>query len=190
MACSHGLQGHLAVVAVVDHPVAGKSLAHRVIVERCNVARTAGLAFDDMHKSQLQQTQLRGQMGVERLRVAVLRGVIDRRDRAQPDAGAARADRSGDRGHHFDREAHAVFDRAAIFIMAVVDAVAQKLLDQIAVGTMHFDAVEAGLHRAARSMGEIGHQPGHFIGAQCTRCRGLHKAFSSKSHALGGLVGR
>ena len=43
-----------------------------------------------------------------------------------------------------EREADAVLDRAAVGVGALVGAVAQELVDQIAVGGVDFDAVEAG----------------------------------------------
>ena len=50
----------------------------------------------------------------------------------------------GDRVDDLEREARAVLDRAAIGIRALVGAVAQELVDQVAVGAVDFDAVEAG----------------------------------------------
>ena len=55
---------------------------------------------------------------------------------------------------HLGREAQPVVDRSAIFVGAEVGAVAQELVDQIAVGAVDLDAVEPGARsRCAR--------PGH-----------------------------
>ena len=50
-------------------------------------------------------------------------------------------------------EAQPVVDRAAIFVVAEVGAVAQELVDQIAVGAVDLDAVEPGADRVARGRG-------------------------------------
>ena len=45
---------------------------------------------------------------------------------------------------HFEQEAGAILERAAIAIVALVRAVVQKLVEQIAVRAVDLDAVEAG----------------------------------------------
>ena len=50
------------------------------------------------------------------------------------------------------RKRAAVLDAAAIAVGALVGAVAQELIDQIAVGAMHLDAVEPGGQRVARAL--------------------------------------
>ena len=55
-----------------------------------------------------------------------------------------------------DGEAHAVGKRAAPFVGALVGAAAQELVDQVALGTHHLDAVIAGLLRQCGAAGEVG----------------------------------
>ena len=43
---------------------------------------------------------------------------------------------------------------AAVFVRAVVDRRAEELRDQVAVGAVQLDAVEARLARAPRALGE------------------------------------
>ena len=50
----------------------------------------------------------------------------------------------------FKTEARAIFKRAAIFVVAAVFERRMELRDQIAMGGMDFDAVEAGRSRAPR----------------------------------------
>src|SRR3546814_6788354 len=57
---------------------------------------------------------------------------------------------------HFAEQADAVFDRAAIIVVAQIAAIAQELVDQIAVGAVQLDAVEAGALRIFRRLGIIG----------------------------------
>src|SRR3546814_20366378 len=49
-----------------------------------------------------------------------------------------------------------VFDRAAIIVVAQIAAIAQELVDQIAVGAVQLDAVEARPLRIFRRLGIIG----------------------------------
>ena len=55
------------------------------------------------------------------------------------------ADLAPDRPHDFLDETRAVLQRAAIFVLPVVDAGTQKLGDQIAVGAVKLDPVETRL---------------------------------------------
>ena len=70
--------------------------------------------------------------------------VVGRADRREPDADARSRPDLEDRVDRFEREARAVLDRAAVGILALVRAVAQELVDQVAVGGVDLDAVEAG----------------------------------------------
>jgi hypothetical protein len=46
------------------------------------------------------------------------------------------------KGEHFEKETCALLDRAAVAVGALVGTIAQKLVDQIAIGTVHFHAVK------------------------------------------------
>ena len=74
------------------------------------------------------------------------------------DAEVAAEERGPDLGDHclahFKHELRAVLDRAAIRIGALVGAVLGELVQQIAVGAMDFDAVEAGRDRVSRAFAE------------------------------------
>ena len=65
------------------------------------------------------------------------------------------ADLGADGADDFEHEAGAVLERAAVFVLAVVDRRAEELGDQVAVGAVQLDAVEAGLARAPRALGEV-----------------------------------
>ena len=66
-----------------------------------------------------------------------------------------RADLGSDRAHDVEREAGAVLERAAIVVVAVVDARGEKLRDQVAVAPVHLDAVRARFAGAAGSPTEV-----------------------------------
>jgi hypothetical protein len=74
--------------------------------------------------------------------------VVGRRDRRQADADAAAAHRLGHVAHHLQQQAGAVLDRAAVVVGAPVGAALEELVEQVAVGAVHLDAVE--LRRRAR----------------------------------------
>ena len=59
------------------------------------------------------------------------------------DADPVAADRLGDGPGHLDREAGVGLGGAAVRVGAGVGGLAQELVDQVAVGGVHLDAVEA-----------------------------------------------
>jgi len=78
----------------------------------------------------------RGQSGI-----AHVMGVAARRE---VHADASRAPDGNCRVGRFQQEARPVLDRSAIVIRSAVGAVLEKLVEEIAVGAVQFDAVEAG----------------------------------------------
>jgi len=67
-------------------------------------------------------------------------------------AGALSTNRSGHRVDDLEQEPHTALDAASISVRALVGAVAQELIDQIAVRAMYLDTVEAGGKRVPRSL--------------------------------------
>ena len=53
--------------------------------------------------------------------------------------------------HRVEQETRTVLERAAVLVLPVVDGRAQELREEIAVGRVQLDAVEAGLARATRA---------------------------------------
>jgi hypothetical protein len=78
----------------------------------------------------------------------------------------AGADLRGDGLHHLQQQPRPVRDRAAVGIAAVVDAVAQELLQQVAVGAVHLHPVEAGGDGVARGRAVVGDDARQLVGAQ------------------------
>ena len=66
------------------------------------------------------------------------------------------ADRFAAGFKHFDAEAHAVFQAAAVFVGALVDGRAPELVDQVAVGGGQLEAVQAAFLAAAGGGGVVG----------------------------------
>src|ERR1019366_3409576 len=83
-------------------------------------------------------------MAVGYLGIAVRADIIDRAHGRKADSDAFAAASPGHRLRHFKKEACPVLARSTIGVSPLVRAVAQKLLDQIAVSRMDFDAVKAG----------------------------------------------
>src|SRR6185503_19631864 len=59
-----------------------------------------------------------------------------------------------------DDEARPVVERSAVFVLTVVDGRTQKLRDEVTVGAVELDAVEASLARPPRALGKRGD---HFL---------------------------
>src|SRR6266436_9630951 len=64
-----------------------------------------------------------------------------------------------------------VFDAAAVLVGALVSAVAQELIEEVAVGSVHFDPVESRRHRVLRGFGVLLHNAGNLLGAESPRRR-------------------
>lgn len=63
---------------------------------------------------------------------------------AQPDGGFALPNGGSDGLSDLERKAHAVLDRAAVFVRALVRHVLDELVDQVPVRAVDLDAVKAG----------------------------------------------
>ena len=88
------------------------------------------------------------------------------------------ADALADRADDVEHESRPVLERAAVFVLAIVDRRAQELRDQVAVGAVQLDAVEAGLARAPRAFRERVHRlldvgDRHRLAAEAVRRIGL-----------------
>src|SRR5487761_2793812 len=70
-----------------------------------------------------------------------------------------------------EQDARAVFERAAVFVVAVVEFRAEELAQDVAVRAVQLDAVEPGLFRAQRSRDEVRDQLLHLGVRQAARAR-------------------
>ena len=120
--------------------------------------------------------QAGGDVRDERGRIAVLH-VIEIHERRDAHADAVRTHHAVRGIDHLEEEARAVGDRAAVGVGAVVHAVAQKLVDQVAVRPVHEDGIEAGGLGVHRGLAEDFHNAGNLVGAQRTRHRVTLLAF-------------
>ena len=117
-----------------------------------------------------QAERLQGRSGVEedRGRIAVDRSVGAVR-RRQTDADPVRADGGDHGGRDLQHEAGAVLDRTAITVVALVGTILEELVDQIAVGGMDLDTVEAGLPRLFGGVDIVSDDALDFVDCQRTR---------------------
>ena len=141
----HRLCGRIVAVenegARIDLADQGALLGH---VGAAESAVRSGLAqFEKGQAEFLDDLGGRAEGGCGIAIVAALRFAIGR----QPDADPVLAPYIDQRGQHFAQDPGAVFGAAAIFVFAQIGAVAQELVDQIAIGGVKLDPVEAGLLR-------------------------------------------
>lgn len=98
-----------------------------------------------MEIGKAEAVQFADQIAIGRHHVAIEGGVADLRRRGrQADADAARLPDLEHGLDHLQRQPGAVLDRTAIAIGAMVAAVADELVEQVAIAGMHFDPVEVG----------------------------------------------
>ena len=95
-----------------------------------------------------------------RVRVAHRVRVAARREMHAHATGAPHGD---DRVGHFQHQPGAVFDRAAVVVGALIRAVLQELIQQIAVGAVDLDAVEAGALGVLRAQLERRDDAGNLV---------------------------
>ena len=98
------------------------------------------------------------------------------------DAAGAHVDRRVD---HFEQQACAVLDRAAICIGAVVGAVLQELVEQVAVRAVDLDTVEAGGLRVFRTLAVRGDDARDFVELECAR-RHVRALRTHEAHVAAG----
>ena len=106
--------------------------------------------------------------------------------RRQPHADPVRAPHAGDRLGHLEQEAGAVLEAAAVAVGAPVGAVAQELVDQVAVGAVDLDAVEAGRLGAPGAVGELGDDARDLRGLERARDDEGLRSGRGEDLALGG----
>ena len=124
-----------------------------------------GRAFDYVDIGQPERRQPFHGAAEQGLRIAVV-GVIGRAHRRQSQTCAVPADLARHRLRHLIQKARAVFDAAAVFILAPVAGVLEKLIDQVAVGTVDLHAVESGVHGVARGAAIVLDDRGNLVEAQ------------------------
>lgn len=83
----------------------------------------------------------------------VVAGVEAEQDRV------VRADGGADSVDDLEREAHTVFQRAAVLVRALVGERGHELVDQVAVRTVDLHAVKAALFRSRGGFAERGDEP-------------------------------
>jgi hypothetical protein len=106
--------------------------------------RVSRRRFDDVQISQFEAIEFVDRRGKKRSGIAVGH-VVEWIGGRQPHADAVGAPFADHRFGRFGEKAHAVRNAVAVTIGSAVGAVAQKLVDEIAIGAVQFDAVEAGV---------------------------------------------
>ena len=76
-------------------------------------------------------------------------------ERRQTNRRALGTDFVADRIDHFPQETQAIAAGTTVFVRTSVRGGAQELVDQVAVGAVHFHAIETGVDGAAGGLTEI-----------------------------------
>ena len=87
----------------------------------------------------------------------------------KPDADTRAAPHARDRIDDLDHDARAVLDGAAVAVGALVGLVGEELLQQVAVGGVDLDAVEAGILGAFGGVCVVGDDAGDLFGLERAR---------------------
>ena len=139
-----GLVGDRARCATAGGKMPRRAAPHPAPLRgRVRGGRIGRTGLDQMQIAEAEPVE-RAHGGGERLRRIAVGNVVEGEiGRRQVHAGALAAPYARDRLHDFDEKARAVLGAAAVGVAAAVGLVAQKLIEQITVGGVHFDAVEA-----------------------------------------------
>ena len=95
--------------------------------------------------------------------------VVEHAVRGDPHAHAAAGPDLRDRRDHVKQKAAPLLDAAAVIVGAKVGLRLQKLVDEIAVGGVDLNAVEASSPGPGSGGGVVGHDGGHLVGLESTR---------------------
>ena len=95
--------------------------------------------------------------------------IVEHAAGGETDADAVGAPDGDDGGGDFQGEAGAVLDRATVTVCTLIGTIAQELVEEVAVGVVDFDAVEAGLLGEASPADVFGHDTRHFLDSQGAR---------------------
>ena len=123
------------------------------------------LARED--EAQLARFDLLGHIAEQRHGVAVVHAVCVAHG-VQVHADALRGPLLQQSVDHLKQEARAVFDAAAVLVGALVAAIVQELVKQVAVGCMHFDKVKTCGFGIACGLHKVLHDAGNFCSLQRT----------------------
>ena len=92
------------------------------------------------------------------------------------DSGAIASDLFGDRVHELDGEADATLHGAAVVVIAKVRVAREKLVGEVAVRRVHFDAVGARFHRGSRGASMFVDDDGDLLRGELARFGHLEHA--------------
>ena len=106
-----------------------------------------------MHIGELEAIQLLNQIAIGVHYLAVQGRVAGIwRHRREANANAVMTPDVDDRGGYFQRESCAILNRTTILIGSLIGRIAQELIEQIAIGRVHFNTIKAGAFCACGSV--------------------------------------
>ena len=132
-----------------------------------------------MQIGQIERVEMTGQPACKADGVAI-DDVVVAVERRNAQTDAITAPNGATRCQHLEQQAGPVLPAATIGALAPIGAVTEKLIKQIAVGTMHFDAIKARCLRVFRRHSESGNNLRNFL-------IGKHPRHDIGLLALGGM---
>jgi hypothetical protein len=171
---------------------AGVVLAHEggrdglAVFVQCRIALDARI--DDVEISNAQAVQSLGEPAKCDARIAVM-NVAPLPLGRETQADTVGAENCGQFSKRFEQKARPVLDRSAVCVGSLVGALLEKLVDQVAIGSVQLDAVEAGIERQLCGAAKIGQDTGNLFDQKRTEWRRVDEASSCLRHSFKGHDG-
>jgi hypothetical protein len=145
--------------------------------------------LDDVQVSQAKLIELLSHVAECAQAVAVV-NTAHGAGRREANAHAVGAEHVYGRLHYFEGKASAVFDAAAVLVGALVGAILDKLVYEVAIGAVNLNAVESGRVGVFGSLAEVFYHRFHFASFERARGRNFFLAVSREGFHIFRLHGR
>ena len=177
--------GEVVAAGADDGAGVGRAQGAAVVVVELRAAGPVGLG--EVQEGEVAAAELAGdvQPGVGALGVL---GAVERADRGDPDGDAVGGPGVDDGVGDLEHQPGAVGQRAAVLVGALVAVGGEELVQQVAVGAVDLDEVEAGLAGVDGRAAEVLEQPRDLVEPERPRGRAADPGRAAVLAAHGGAV--